>query len=258
MLTKHNLEHAKLIISDFAPISLSEMDQVKLMSRNDTKFIFHISKLENILKNLKNDYKILEINEKRLSEYETLYYDTNKLDLYLKHHNGKGNRFKIRCRRYVGSGLNFLEIKHKNNKSRTIKSRIKLNEITAELSSKSKKFIQTITGLDPEKFGPVCWINYYRITLVNNNMQERLTLDVGLTLKNNDKQKVFEPLVVAELKQDKASTNSLFMKVMQEKRIKRYSLSKYCLGVIELFPSIKKNNFKPKLLTLKKMLYVNS
>jgi hypothetical protein len=246
------------VLNDFPPISLNEMDKVKLMSRTDTKFIFHIYKFEKILKDLINHYKVLEVNGTRLCGYETLYFDTNNFELYLKHHNGIGNRYKVRCRRYTESNINFLEVKHKNNKSRTIKSRIKLSEIAPELNEKARKFIKSTTNLNPDLLGPVCWVNYFRITLVDNNMQERITLDLRLTLKNNDAQKTFEPLVIAELKQDKSSLKSIFAKVMQENRIQQYSLSKYCLSVTQLFPKIKKNNFKPKLLTLNKIIYVNS
>ena len=37
------------IINEFQPISLNEMDEVKLMSRNDTKFAFRSSKLPQLL-----------------------------------------------------------------------------------------------------------------------------------------------------------------------------------------------------------------
>lgn len=41
------------------------MDSVKLMDRTDTKFTFHISQLIEILELVKNDYRVLEIEEKR-------------------------------------------------------------------------------------------------------------------------------------------------------------------------------------------------
>ncbi|MBA3899884.1 MAG: polyphosphate polymerase domain-containing protein, partial [Bacteroidetes bacterium] len=174
------MEQIKSLLNEFSPISLKEMDSVKLMSRTDTKYIFHISRFEKILNSLMKDYKVLEINGNRVCSYETLYFDTKNLDLYMLHHNGRVNRHKVRCRRYVESDLYFLEIKHKNNKARTIKSRIKLDEIALDFDKKSKKFIKSITNMDANELVPVCWINYFRITLVNRNMQERLTLDLRL------------------------------------------------------------------------------
>ncbi len=50
------------IVSDFSPISLSEMDDVKLMRRTDTKFAFKASKMQVLLKQLLPFYKVLTID----------------------------------------------------------------------------------------------------------------------------------------------------------------------------------------------------
>ena len=63
-------------------------------------------------------YKCVEIENKRVSQYQTLYYDTKDMKLYNEHHNGHLNRYKIRHRTYVDSNLSFLEVKFKNNKGR--------------------------------------------------------------------------------------------------------------------------------------------
>jgi hypothetical protein len=99
------------ILNTFSPISLAEMDRVKLMNRIDTKFAFRIGLLENLLDELKSEYKILEINTIRSPKYESLYFDDEKFSFFQDHHNGKTNRFKVRIRKYVESNLLFLEIK---------------------------------------------------------------------------------------------------------------------------------------------------
>jgi hypothetical protein len=249
------MEYIKKKLDLFEPISLNSMDSVKLMNRTDTKFLFHISKIPQILDALKNDYLILEIEGNRICSYETLYYDTKNFDLYMKHHNGRLNRYKVRCRKYVESDINFFEIKYKNNKSRTIKKRIKIAQIENILQSEAANFLHKHSNIEADSLFPVCWVNYARITLVNKNFQERLTLDIGLEMKKEDQYKQIESLVIAELKQDRSTEKSIFNKVMQENRIQKNSMSKYCLGVSLLYPTIKQNRFKPKLLTLKKLLY---
>ena len=102
--------------NDFQAISLSEMDDVKLMSRTDTKFAFNDIKLPVLLQKLSEHYRILEIEGERIHHYKSLYFDTEDRKFYLDHHNSRVNRNKIRFREYVGSGLTFLEIKLKNNK----------------------------------------------------------------------------------------------------------------------------------------------
>ena len=111
------------ILSAFKPISLKEMDNVKLLNRTDTKFIFNYSLFNTILSNIKSDYKILTIKNKNIAAYRTLYFDTDHFRFYNNHHNKKGNRYKVRIRKYIDSNLCFLEIKNKR-KGRTIKQEL--------------------------------------------------------------------------------------------------------------------------------------
>ena len=99
------------ITASFSPIKLAEMDNVKLMSRSDTKFAFKFSKLPELLNQMMPFYKVLEINGKFIHDYKSLYFDTDDRKFYLDHHNGRVNRNKVRFREYVGSDLTFLEIK---------------------------------------------------------------------------------------------------------------------------------------------------
>mgnify|MGYP000727966561 CR=1 FL=1 len=70
------------IINQFLPISLAEMDRVKLMNRVDTKFAFRIGLLEELLHELKSEYKILEINTIRIPKYESLYFDDEEFSFF--------------------------------------------------------------------------------------------------------------------------------------------------------------------------------
>lgn len=241
-------------ISMFEPISLAQMDGVKLMDRTDTKFAFKFEKLPGFLEQIMNYYCVLEVANTRVSRYNTLYFDTDDFQLYLKHQNGKLNRHKIRFRRYVESGLNFFEIKFKNNKGRTIKSRIKRDDAEFKIDRHERRFIREKTPLDPDSLKPKLWVNYSRITLVNKSSRERLTLDTNLNFKNDIADRNFNDLVIAEVKQEKSSP-SPFIRLMREHHIKDGFISKYCFGVISLHESIKKNNFKPKLLCLNKLIY---
>ena len=64
-----------------------------------------------LVRNARNEYQILEIENKRLCNYEMLYYDTADLQLYNNHLKNRANRYKIRSRNYVDSDLRFFEIK---------------------------------------------------------------------------------------------------------------------------------------------------
>lgn len=60
----------------FRPISLEEMDHVKLLDRIDTKYVIHLEDLPRFLQAVENDYRLLVINDQLIHPYETLYYDT--------------------------------------------------------------------------------------------------------------------------------------------------------------------------------------
>ena len=98
-------------LDSFDPISLSEMDEVTLMNRADTKFVFSIATLLKVIPKLSNHYRVLEIKGVRLSAYQSLYFDTDDFQFYHQHHNGKTNRNKVRYREYIDSDLSFLEVK---------------------------------------------------------------------------------------------------------------------------------------------------
>ena len=133
------------VLKDFDEITLSEMDSVKLMNRTDTKFVFKREFLQELLPILKSQYRVLNIKGNLISSYKTLYYDLNNFQFFLDHHNGKGNRFKVRIRNYVESNLFFLEIKNKY-KGRTAKSRIKVDDFELQLKAKSKAYINEVIG----------------------------------------------------------------------------------------------------------------
>lgn len=237
----------------FDPITLMEMDGVKLMDRTDTKFLFNINDLESVLNAAKNHYRILDIENNRISRYKTLYFDTENFKLYNEHHAGKLNRYKIRHRTYLESNLGFLEVKFKSNKGRTLKTRIKEINIPDLNSGKAFDFLKKILPFDPIILLPKLWVNYSRITLVNKTSAERLTLDLNLEFEKDGETKSLNQLVIAEVKQDSKIT-SPFVAFMKHKHIREGSISKYCFGVASSFSHVKKNNFKRKLLNITKII----
>lgn len=240
------------ILSSFEPITLSEMDSIALMNRTDTKFIFRYDRLEKMLAQISRYYRILDMNGVRTSRYETLYYDTPDFKMYLDHHRKKPQRYKIRHRIYVDSALHFFEIKYKNNKGRTIKSRVKKTEADFSINGNAEQLLREKTNFSAVNLYPKLWSNCSRITLANKFSKERLTLDLWLQFKNETLEKKFPDIVIAEVKQEKLSP-SPFIDLMRKEKVRRGSFSKYCFGVVFLYNQVKKNNFKPKLLYLNKI-----
>jgi len=241
------------ILLGFEPITLSEMDRVKLMNRVDTKFAFSLQHFIKFLPQLSVAYKILEIEDTRTPFYESLYFDDERFSFFQDHHNGRTNRFKVRFRKYVESNLTFLEIKHKF-KGRTNKKRIRVESIPDHMEAQHIDFIKSVIPKDID-LKAVMWNSFHRITLVNKIENERLTLDFDLTFRWEEKTEKFDNIIIAELKQETVNRNSAFFALMKTINIRPYRLSKYCIGSIELYGGsrLKFNRFKKKLLTLKKI-----
>ena len=247
-------------LNGFRPTTLEALNGLKLMSRYDTKFTFHKSKLKNLLDYLSRDYQILEIGGRRLFSYETLYYDTDNFLFYHQHHNRKLGRYKVRCRRYVESGQCFFEVKYKNNKSKTTKNRILLkgNTISRDISESSKKFARSYIQMDDtdiiEKMRPKLEVNYHRMTFANMTSEERFTVDTSLTYFDGAPQRRrLDSLVIAEHKSERFSPHAPLFQYLKGLDIHPVSFSKYCMGVALTEENIKYNRFKKKILALRKM-----
>lgn len=238
-------------IEAFSPISLREMDEVKLMNRTDTKFMMSYQEVNKVLHAISDDYRILEIDTKRLSSYRSLYFDTEHLKFYFDHHNGRLSRYKVRIRKYVESELYFLEVKHKY-KGRTDKKRIKLLGFEDELKGANRDFVTCVCGDIPE-LEPTLWNSFQRITLVNKKDAERLTIDLNLTFDWQEWSLTEKNLVIAEVKQEQVDRSSPFMKAARDAGVRPMRMSKYCIGLVRKKPDLKYNQFKPKLLKIHKL-----
>ena len=257
------------ILQAFEPISLAQMESVKLMNRIDTKYAVPRAVLPAILEAAKADYYVQEIDGKRIATYDTMYYDTDTLDMYVRHHDRQLVRQKIRIRQYVDSDLTFLEIKRKNNKGRTSKKRIIVPgfDITADTPSVLKhkrkedetvtvaSFIDAKSRYEWSEITPHLWTKFHRITLVNKAKTERLTIDMDLVWDNvlSGEKKTFEDLVIIELKRD-GNVPSKMTHIMLNLRLHPLKISKYCIGTALTTPEIKKNRFKAKIRKIEKML----
>ncbi|RXP64516.1 polyphosphate polymerase domain-containing protein [Lutibacter sp. HS1-25] len=240
------------IVNNLDLISLSEMEAVSLMKRTDTKFVIHQKQLIDVLESIKNQYKVLEINGNRLLTYSSLYFDTENKKFYHDHHNGKINRTKVRMRKYMESNSCFLEIKQKDGKGKTTKSRIQINDFETDLPQDLIDFINSKIN-KKMNLKPIIWNKFNRITLVNKYALERLTIDLNLEFEMNANSKTFNNLAIIEVKQQRLDRTSPVVKSLKEKGINPYSISKYCIGMTNIYPNLKYNSFKCKILKLNKI-----
>ncbi len=242
------------ILSAFAPISLEQMSGVKLMNRTDTKFVTNRTKLYQLLKLAQQDYYIQEIDGERNLEYDTTYFDTRAFDMYNQHQWGHTNRQKIRFRTYCISGLQFMEVKTKNNHGRTKKKRIEVTDMDV-LEKQKHEFLSKHLRYEADTLQPALNNHFSRITLVNKGKTERLTIDSALSFHNlqSDKHMDMGALVIIELKRD-GLVSSPVLGMLRQLRIHPHGFSKYCMGSALTNPQLPTNRFKRKLIEIRKII----
>ena len=250
------------ILNEYDSITLDEMRSIRLMNRIDTKFVTTVPMLRQLLLLAKDDYFVQESQGERISPYYTLYFDTPDCKMYNRHEAGHLSRQKVRVRSYVNAGLNFLEVKTKNNHGRTKKKRIEAlnfdpenNSIFNVQSSLFSDFLQTYLKYPQQSLVRQVENRFDRITLVNKAKTERLTIDTNLRFHNisTNNYRFMEELVVIELKRDGLQPSPI-LPLLTKLRIHPHGFSKYCIGSALTNADLRRNRIKPRLHSVEKIL----
>ncbi|MFI3277928.1 MAG: polyphosphate polymerase domain-containing protein [Rikenellaceae bacterium] len=240
-------------IEQFQGISLSEMDEVKLMNRTDRKYWFHIDLLAGLLEDVAPYYYILEVNGKRNLPYSTTYYDTKGDEMYQNHHRGKMNRYKVRRRNYISTNSSFLEVKFKSNKGRTVKVRKSSDYQNTSFNAEDEVFIRENTPYSCCDLKSVLVNGFRRLMLVSKAMNERCTIDSELRFRSDEGEAALNDLTIVEVKTDGRSYSKI-IEALNLRRLRPSGFSKYCMGRSLTQSSLKQNNFKEKHRTIDKRL----
>lgn len=238
-------------------ISLEEMSGVKLMNRVDSKFPTNMETLLRMAPRWNDCFFVQETDNKRVANYRTLYFDTPDALTYTMHHNRRLRRQKVRQRLYVDSGIAFCEIKNKKNTGRTKKKRIPIPlDAWGNLYNQAEMadFVREKVWVTDQPLSPRLENTFRRVTLVNKDKTERITIDFGITFHNHLSgcNADVSDLVIIEVKQD-GSLPSKFKDLLRDARVKQTGLSKYCLGMLLTDEHLKYNRFKDKIRYVNKL-----
>jgi hypothetical protein len=245
--------HLGDLIHAFEPVSLQEMDSVALLNRVDTKYLLSAAQLATVLRNLRAHYQVLSIADRRVHHYWTQYFDTHGFELYHDHVTGRAEIYKVRSREYLDTQLSYLEVKHKNHKRRTEKSRLPVSYHCDCLDGEMDDFLRGFIRFPSRDLEPKLWNTFKRITLVSQYDQERLTIDVDLCFFNQKRVLFLDGIAIAEIKQEKFKRSSAFVLETRRLGIRQTGFSKYCFGVAQLYSSVKRNSQKAKALMIDKL-----
>ena len=188
--------------------------------------------------------------------------------MYQVHEAGHLVRQKLRIRSYVDAGLNFLEVKTKNNHGRTKKKRMAMEGFDALNPDHAIRFerqndqfvayddfLQSYLRYDPQSLTEQLENRFDRITLVNKGKTERLTIDSNLRFHNiaTDKSRHMGDIVIIELKRDGLKPSPILPKLL-ELRIHPHGFSKYCIGSALTNDDLRRNRIKPRLHSIERFL----
>lgn len=235
------------ILSKFDVVNNDSLPESMLINRVDTKFFFEENYLDDILSSIYEAYSIIDYGHGLINNYFTEYFDTKDFLFYKHHHNRKNKRLKLRFRSYVNSEIDYFEVKKKIYK-RTVKERKKIEK---EFLDDNLELFRIKRNIEDE-IETKLFTKFNRITFVNNDKSERVTLDFNLEFLIDEKNVKLPNIIILELKQERLNRTSKLFKILRDKNIRKSKFSKYFVGVNLLYSDIKSNSFKETKLKMNK------
>jgi SPX domain protein involved in polyphosphate accumulation len=235
------------ICDKFNSVNLIDIKCFSLMSRYERKYLVAETLLPQILEEAVSlGFCILEVNSQRISGYHTLYYDTVRYDMFQAHIKQQAHRYKIRSRQYLSSGDIFTEIKYKSLGGKLDKFRIATSNQNID-DPLSVKLIQEHSPFTTDQLSMVLENDFNRITLVNKELEERITIDFGINFTFGEEKAELKNLVVIEIKYKKGLAYNGFASVVRPLVNKATGFSKYCTGMSLLYSDLRLHKLRYKI-----------
>jgi len=214
-----------------------------LQERYDTKYVLTAETAVELLELLDPNWRVLEVNHKRSTEYQSAYYDDQDFGLFRDHVQGRRLRYKVRTRRYGSDPDEMLEVKLKSGRGGTDKRRIQRTvAFGTELTIGERQWLSD-TLLDaygqrpqtPLKY--TVGLDYTRRTMFNPVSGERLTIDSGVvaTADCGTATPVGNGIVV-EVKS--LTWCCPTVRLLHRHSIRPLTFSKYCAALSALHPEL--------------------
>ncbi len=225
-------------------MSLAEvLDDAKLQTRVDRKYIVPLELMEELFVLLNMD--VLEIDARRQFNYESVYFDTAEWASFRSAAYSRRDRFKLRTRTYLDSGLCMLELKLKSGRDETVKDRIGYEVADAHrVNERALAFLsERLLLANGADLRPVLTTLYQRVTLVDREAGGRVTCDTALSCVGDDES--VEVSMPGHAIVETKSTNHVGTadRVLWSVGIRPMSVSKYCVGIASLYPDLPRNKW---------------
>jgi hypothetical protein len=228
------------------------LDARLLQQRVDRKFRLHVNTLERLLDHLIEGHRAVRSGSTLAAGYRTRYFDTPDRRSYHDHRRDRRPRYKVRIRHHLDRGLSFLEIKRKGGDGRTTKARRPYPFECEALDDEALRFIDRYCpfGAASLVHGPL--IEFRRATLVGEVIDERITLDWGLSVTDDVRCEELPHVAIAEVKQGRYSNATPAVRALRTLHVRERSVSKYCVASAKLSP-VPANVFRPVLRAMEQL-----
>ena len=241
------------LTSRLRTVSLEEvLATAELQTRIDRKYVVPVELFEAVLDQLQCQLSVLQIGDLRQFRYESVYFDTPSLTAYRQHAHGRRHRVKIRTRAYLDSGECLLEFKRVGARGETIKERY-LHPLAHrhELDAAARSLALARVGqcISTSDLGQVLTTAYHRTTLVDSTHGSRVTCDVDLRFEDCDGRGYGPRSGLVVLESKSRGSESPIDVVLRRSGLRPLSLSKYCVGMAVVDPSLPANRWNRELRT---------
>lgn len=237
------------VLGDLPAISLEGvLDAAELMQRTDRKYLLAPQDCADVLSCLVesgHERRILEIDGRRGFGYESVYFDTARLDSYHLSARGRRHRFKVRTRSYLDSRTCMLEVKTRGHRDQTLKERVPHPwTCRATVTERAREFVdQRVPALrSGAELRSVLTTTYTRATVVDPVAGTRMTIDAALECRTPDGTLARAPgLVLVESKGPGAPT--ALDRALWATGHRPVSLSKFGTGLAAVDPALPANKW---------------
>lgn len=227
------------------PVDLETLNaQAALLRRRDRKYVVSAHGLDRVLGASDGDLQILEIEGRRSSSYESIYFDTPALDLYMDAAHGRPRRTKVRTRSYLDTGVCKLEVKRRSPNGFTVKHRRDhAVEDRDSLSIDDLQFVDDFGSLGEasEILQPTLTVRYDRVTLLDPVNESRVTIDTDLIAMTPDGVEISADVVIVETKTN--GKPGRVDRILWSEHHRPTRFSKYCTLLAAATPGLPANRW---------------
>ncbi|MGD9700929.1 MAG: polyphosphate polymerase domain-containing protein [Acidimicrobiia bacterium] len=235
---------AMTMFERLAPITLDQLVAgASLQTRVDRKYVVTPDQFEALLERLSGQAQVLDIDGRRVFEYESVYFDTPALDSYLGAARRRPWRFKVRTRSYLDAERCWVEVKLRNRRGQTVKHRHEHDFAERDrIAGTSLAFVDSFPPLRPftRQLEPALVTRYRRSTLAVGS--SRATVDVDVTCATFDHRIArLDGAVVVETKSDRSACE--VDRALWALHLRPTTTSKYGIGMAALHPALPSNKW---------------